>query len=464
MLGRSWAAPAAAILLLVVGCSKQGAGTQTAAAPGQSPAKVRSGLAPIVDVGGPVTEEDAKTFGADLEKAAREGGPAVNRLINWDALVDRSTGGLGVAEKLRTSFKSGILQSVGKPSSLGAKLAENVANGGSYALLHVHEVDGRRRAMFRMIDPQGVVGYQDYDLARGADGKVRAADIFVVTSGESLAATFRRVFIPLAAHESRGLLERLTGAESDLVKNLSKIEAMTNALNGGQYSRALDAFDQLPPALKKEKAWEILRIQAAQKLGDDAKYAAAIDDFRANHPDDPAADLQSIDSYIIKKQYEKAIEGIDRLDKAVGGDPYLDTMRGNVYLISEKPEEARKAGERAIAEEADLVQGYAVVVAATLRTKEYDATLDALRKMRKQFGRVNIDAFSGMQGYDEFAKSPQFEEFRKEAGSDSKPGGSADSGSKPADTSPAARGKGPGPRRPPRLSRPPMGGRRRPGK
>jgi hypothetical protein len=437
MLGRSWTAPAAGILLLLVGCSKKDADA-TSAAPGQAKAKAQPGAAAVADVSGPVTEEGAKKFGADMEAAARAGAPAINRLIDWDSLVDASTGGLGVAEKSRQEFKAGIKSGIDEPGEFAGKLASDVAGGGSYDLLHVHEVGGRRRAMFRQIDWEGMVNYQDYILARGADGKVRAVDFDVFSLGEPLSTSYRRVFIALAAHDLRGSLERLTSFESDLVKSLDKIEAMGQAQANNQPARVLEIFDQLPPSLKKEKVWELGRIRAALMVGDEAKYAAALDEFLANHPGDPGADLVSIDASTIKKQYEKALEGVDRLDKAVGGDPYLDTLRGNIYLEWEKPDKARKAGERSIREAPALAPAYTVVVAATLRTKDYDATVATLRQMKKQFGQVHLEKLSDLQGFDEFSKSPQYEEIKKELDEGSKP--SASTAPKPSNApTPSAR-------------------------
>lgn len=455
MFGRASAAITAGFLTLVVGCAKSGGDNgNPSAASGQGNAQTHARPVPVADVGGPVTEEDAKAFGEAMEAAARKGAREINQLINWDALVDTATDGLGVAEKGRREFRQGVVSSVDKPGSFAAKIAETVAGGGSYDMLRVHEVDGRRRAMFRMIEAGGGVGYQDLTLARGADGKVRVVDIYPVTSAEQLSATFRRVFIPLAAHDSRNLLERLTGVESDVVKNLPKMKEMTDALNGNQPARALAVFDQLPASLKKEKAWEVLRIQAAQRLGDDAKYAAAIADFRTNHPNDPASDLQSIDYYLIKKQYEKALEAVNSLDKFVGGDPFLDVMRGNVYLMSDRPAEAKEAGDRAVREEPKLIQGYAVVVAAALKEKDFDAAAAALRSIKQQFGGVNLDAFKEMDGFNEFSMSEPYEALQKDLN---------DPSAKPASPGPpraAATAPRPGPGRPSRMPRPPLRGRR----
>ena len=58
--------------------------------------------------------------------------------------------------------------------------------------------------------------------------------------------------------------------------------------------------------------------------------------FSQAHPNDAMIDLISVDAYILRKAYDKALEAIDRVDKAIGRDPYLKVLRGNVLLREKK--------------------------------------------------------------------------------------------------------------------------------
>ena len=52
-----------------------------------------------------------------------------------------------------------------------------------------------------------------------------------------------------------------------------------------------------------------------------------LEDFRKYYSQDPCLDLLLIDYYTLKKDYAQAIPCVDRLDKSVGGDPYLNVLR-----------------------------------------------------------------------------------------------------------------------------------------
>ena len=74
---------------------------------------------------------------------------------------------------------------------------------------------------------------------------------------------------------------------------------------------------------------------------DEATYKNAIDDYLALYPDAPNMHLMLIDTYIMRKEFTKAIASIDKVDKLINTDPFLDYMRALMYNLMEKPAEAR---------------------------------------------------------------------------------------------------------------------------
>src|SRR5262249_26702303 len=150
-------------------------------------------------------------------------------------------------------------------------------------------------------------------------------------SGELVSQTMRNVYLPVATHDSRGILEKLVGSEQEFMKNFPKITQMANDLKEGKNQAVSDTFRQLPASVQKEKLVLLLRLRAAQNL-DESIYTAAIEDIRKHYPNDPSIDLLSIDYYFMKKQYAKSLECIDRLDKAVAGDPQLQVTRAGIHM------------------------------------------------------------------------------------------------------------------------------------
>ena len=75
------------------------------------------------------------------------------------------------------------------------------------------------------------------------------------------------------------------------------------------------------------------------------------------YPTDPGLDLLSITYYTDKKDFARARECVDRLETAVGGDPYLDVTRAAINRAAGKYEEARRLARMRHRERAHLGAG-----------------------------------------------------------------------------------------------------------
>ena len=170
----------------------------------------------------------------------------------------------------------------------------------------------------------------------------------------AISKTIRRLYLPVAANQSRTVFEKLLTSESDLVKASPKIASLTAAIRDGQPKEALAIYKSLPPGAQKEKAIMLLRLQAAQASSDDSLYLAAMDDLAKTFPGDPCVDLIMIDAFVIRKQYDKARAAVDRLDKRVGGDPYLKVLEANILVEQGKHDEAAKLAQTALDAEPTL--------------------------------------------------------------------------------------------------------------
>jgi hypothetical protein len=363
--------------------------------------------------GPPLTEADGKQFAAQLEKAAHEGNArAFQDLFDWKALFERSTAGLD------PSIGKEVLKGAEQADAAGSfarQITEAVSKGGSYRLVRVHDVDGHRRVLFRLLQPQGV-NYHDLILVRGADNQIRAVDFLVYLSGELMSRTFHRLFLTLAVSSSRGLLGKLMGTDRELVENASTMTAMNQAIRDGKPADALAKFKTLPPRLKKEKAFLLIRLMAAQAVGEEA-YQEAMDDIAREHPGDPCMDLIRIDALLLKKKFDDARAAVDRLDQALGGDPYLDVFRCNISLESGQLEQAREAAQRAVKALPDQQLPHWCLVTVSLRQKDHEETARLLTDLEDRF-KLQMDNLENNKDYQDFVRSPAYKKWlnRKKEG------------------------------------------------
>lgn len=148
------------------------------------------------------------------------------------------------------------------------------------------------------------------------------------------------------------------------------------------------------------------------KLGADgeADYLAAMQMFRKLYPEDAAIDFISIDYFFLQKRFDEARKSIDRLDRAVGGDPYLNVIRGNAWMEEGRFDEARQAMEEAIKKKPDLANAYWMRITLSLRERKHADTLKWLQTTVEKW-HVTIGNLNEFPDYAEFVNSPQHGEW-----------------------------------------------------
>ncbi len=361
-----------------------------------------------------LTDKQIQAFAEKIEATLNAGdGRAFDAAIDIGELVTRSLKGTGASKKLVQKLCKNMAGRV----HLGVQLAQTVKTGGSYRLLRVRKPGGEPRAVFRMLKGDTTLNYHELLLAPRAGGGVRIVDVFIYSSGELLSNSLRRGFLPLVVLANRGALDKLPRSESEYIKNLPKIQAVTGHARGGRFKQALAVYAGLPDSLKKDKTLLIFRVQCAmelyspsQKKGE-TEYLAALTYFKKHHPNDPGLDLLLIDSYFLRKQYPQALRCVDRLDKMVGGDPYLDLHRGNARLRQGKFIEAKKLYNRLIKREPKMLLPYAGLVGVSLKQKDFKETARLLRFLETKF-KLSFDHIRNIPDHAEFLKSEEGKKWR----------------------------------------------------
>jgi tetratricopeptide (TPR) repeat protein len=364
-----------------------------------------------VHTGAPLTDDDYRKFGKELERAAAAGDrETVKRLLRLSDMVARSVSDFPLSASERTSLLAGAAN--GAESIVGQLITE-AKTAGHYKFLRARESAGKRVAIMRLLNAEGGVNYHEVSLIRYADGQVGAEDLYVHATGETLTQTYRRVVLPGLAEAKRGLLDRLNGSDRLFTKNLPTIQSAMQEVRAGQHASALARLRGLPAELRDQKIFALIAVQAAQGC-DEAEYLKELERLRKLFPNDPTVELVLLDYYALKRQFDEAIRVIDRLNAAVGGDPHLVATRALMLGEAGRAAEAKTEAERAIAEEPTHEFCYSVRVGLALKQKNF---ADALAWLKKgvEVGAVDTDTdgLLAAPDYAEFVKSPQFAEFGK---------------------------------------------------
>jgi tetratricopeptide (TPR) repeat protein len=358
----------------------------------------------------PLAEKDYTEFGRKLEDAATKGDQVnFDKLVSIVDIFERTVKDLGFPEKERKSMLRGAESS---KKNLSDQILTHMKNGGCYSLLRVHEVEGRKRVLMRFITEDGSVNYHDFILTHNQDGLVVAEDMYVFMNCEMISQTFRRMLLLVASDPKKGIAAQLRESDQLLVKNIKEILKMTAALKEGRSMEALSIFRKLPDELQKEKAFQLIAIQAAQGL-DDAEYLGEIERFRKNHPKDATIDFLAIDYYFLKKKYDEVLKAIEKLDKSLGGDSYLLILKGTALNQAGRNAEAKPLIEKGIKEGPKVANAYWIRIAIALEEMNHADTLEWLKKIEES-GLVQIspETIKESDNYSKFVKSPEYEKLK----------------------------------------------------
>lgn len=357
----------------------------------------------------PVTREECLEFAGRLEQAASAGDlAAFNREFDWRAMVDKSIAPLDAPAAIKKTVGANFLRGVEEPPRFSGDICQQVAAGGSFKLLRVRNRAHQLRPLFRLMPVDGGFTYIEIILAR-RERVVKAVDIYNFVNGERISETFRRFLRALLADETRGLVDRLTGNKDVLVEHFGSVERMSEALRDNRPLVVLEIYSRLPLSAQRETWIQLTRLRAAQRINDQ-EYERAIQDFRKFHPQSEALDLVTLDAYLMQKKYAEFLAAIDRLDRTVGGDPFLQMTRATIYLEQHDPARARAAALAAVDADSSLVNAYWTLVYASLQQKEYDETLRFLKLIRERFNQTITDLAAAPE-FAEFVKTPQHQEW-----------------------------------------------------
>jgi hypothetical protein len=256
------------------------------------------------------------------------------------------------------------------------------------------------------------LNYHEVCLARRG-GEPRAVDIYVHLSGERLSETMQRMILTMSPPPDASILSRLRGPDREMMANLQTLKEMTQAVRGGDSARALELYRALPERLQRTKAILLIRLMAAQRLGEEEQLAA-IDDFRESFPDDPSLHLVSLDALVLRKQFSEAHQAMTRLDEAVGGDPYLVGVRGNLYVMEGKFDQAETLATLLLAKDSRDLGAHWLQASIALARKDHPRTAELLTKIRDELG-VPLNDLEQIPEYADFVNSPEYEKWSQAA-------------------------------------------------
>lgn len=342
----------------------------------------------------PISAAEAQAFGARIEHEFSTNGPAFFvKSLDLRRLLELALADQPGREESKKGFRDGVLE-----SSFNGNLAKGMETFSSYKLLRTSTTNERPQLIFRGLSEEGALNYHILELERARGGRLRVVDLYIMISGEKLSETFRRLYLTSAAEADRSLLARLTQGKGDWITHSKDIQKLAQLTRTGDFDAVLKLYDRLPESLRLEKAILVTRLLAASNT-DEAVYLSTIELFEKHFPDDPSLALISIDGFVLKKQPRKAIASIEKLDRFIGGDPYLLVLLAGQHVELKDLPKARSLAQKAIEREPSLPNSYDLLLSIALDQEDFSETARLLSLTEKN---LEVDMLEAIRDADEY--------------------------------------------------------------
>jgi len=389
----SWASVAfcAVVLLLTTGCAAEPEETAVAEEWPRSE---------------PLVDDDVIAWADQLEADSSAGDVNLFEKIDLRAVLELASVSPAEARPLREEFIAGELAKAEAEQGLLYSLLKKIeSEGSSYHFLHLQHVEGQTRALFRVFDAEGRLNYYSFALARRGR-EVKVVDIYTASAGECVSETVRRTFLPLVADANRDWLESVLGSSSAYVTHLKELVLYCMQVQNQEYAGALQTYENLPETLKHDKIVLQGRIAATQTL-EDPTYNDALAAYTEHHANDPSLAWVLLDASLLREDYAAVLRAIDDLDRIVGGDPFLHTIRAHAHAALGDLATARVFLRRAIDEDPDMLEAYWTLLQHALKQQDHAETLHVLRALSTEFG-AEFDDLRTFPEYANFVETPQY--------------------------------------------------------
>lgn len=344
----------------------------------------------------PVTEAEANDVAARFVAAAAPCDPARLGLLIDDRHIVRR--GVNKA-RLRADDKRATLKELERKGfDVAAQLCPGLGEDAQFELLRIRQRGAERRPLLRMVSGDAF-NYFELELGKATrDGEALVIDMVDLYSGSLMSEV-------VAEGLDIGMLAAKRGERFDM-------SDFNTARAGGDWQRVRELLAAMPPTLREARIFRLAALQVAMQL-DDPAYVELLTAFERDFPDDSAMLMLVIDGHAARGDMPALLAAIDRLDRAVGGDPYLDLHRAGAYLLEptagnlSEAELLARAGTTALPGIAD---GWWTLAAIQAMRHEHAAVTATLDELRRRFDvDVRLEDLEADEVYEDFLDSPEFE-------------------------------------------------------
>lgn len=317
----------------------------------------------------PVTPPEANQIAAQIDSFIHNKMPAAfGNLFSEKAFGERIKKAAG--DKLPPGFTAAIGKQIRK-NNLGGEIINSLRQTGSYTLVKQYEKDKVQHLIFRLYGDDGL-NYHDFELVKQGN-TVYIADAFIYTTGENLSKSMADIGMSFEGSFPTRAADR---------KAVANIQNVKLLMAKGEYEQAKKHLEKLPGTIKKQKLFQVLKLQIYSQLGD-GKYEEALNEFETLYAGEPNMYLALLDLYYTREEYDEALKAINKIDTMISKDPFLDYYRGLTYNLKKDADGARTCFERLYSFNPGFQPGTLELIVNYLAAADFDKARPLIEAYRK---------------------------------------------------------------------------------
>jgi hypothetical protein len=344
-----------------------------------------------------LTDQVCRDFATKLIKAVESGDlNACRQLYDSDVFVERILEGLEFRYSDREQQLAQWKKAFSESHVFYQQHVANVAQGGSFRLVGVHPTGAEFNLAFRILDSDGALRYDLYTLAIRKGGEPIISDIGVlgfVSPVEVLTNTLAH-FTPYDGPDGR--IHKDAPDAERLIMDKRVLSGMFQQFRQERYNNVCYFYKQLSEKMQKEKLPLLMALLASTSVEPDPALGMTeakrndfskklIELYRDKYPNDSAIELAAVDYYLNTQQFDSAIRSVDSVDKAVGGDPYLEAVRAGIYSQAGELELAREKADLAVKKLPDIHPVYTIAADVAVQQGDFQRAVELLAQLAQKF-------------------------------------------------------------------------------
>lgn len=339
-------------------------------------------------------------------------GPALNELLDIDALGARVLGNIDLNAVDRTRYLAGLrmrhamlgysVATQMKQQRAIAKLMEpSPSRPGSGFLVRIttKDANGDQAHGYLQVELGGdgrIVDWYDHSLALSMSGQLAFSAAGLLTTGE--------------------VAQLLFGKAGDAVATATLMQRLATATAAGDMRGAHGLLLQMPEPIQARREFATLRVTMARSVGTEA-YREALAELARRHGEVDDLQFILIDHYLLSGQHELALRAVDRAARIIGDDEVMDSTRCTALVGLGRKADALAACDRSIARDAKFETPRWTRVRLALETEDAPLAIESLNGVEEAWGsRLDARKLAANKTYAWLTKQPEFAEWAAERG------------------------------------------------